>query len=148
MWLRMKAARLGAPTLEVYLARPKPRSGNYKIGTRAQLALHLKDWMRLPLDEIGKSMAVRRHQEMSGSPSAANHVLRSFRAIYNHARRTCDLAGCPTMAIEWFEDKPDGRIIDDLKDWRQTIDDLPNPIHRVFYELLLFTGLRKTEVLT
>ena len=148
MWLRMKAARLGAPTLEVYLARPKLRSGNYKIGTRAQLALHLKDWMRLPLDEIGKSMAVRRHQEMSGSPSAANHVLRSFRAIYNHARRTCDLAGCPTMAIEWFEDKPDGRIIDDLKDWRQTIDDLPNPIHRVFYELLLFTGLRKTEVLT
>jgi hypothetical protein len=35
------------------------------------------------------------------------------------------------MAIEWFEDKPDGRIIENLKHWRKTIDDLPNPIHRV-----------------
>jgi integrase len=72
-------------------------------------------------------------------------VLRGFRAIYNHARRTWDLPESPTMAIEWFEDKPDGRIIEDLKQWRKTIDDLPNPIHRVFYELLLFTGFRKSE---
>jgi hypothetical protein len=99
--------------------------------------------MRMPLDEISKAMVVRRHQQMSGSPSAANHVLRGFRAIYNHARRTWDLPESPTMAIEWFEDKPDGRIIENLKHWRKTIDDLPNPIHRVFYELLLFTGLRK-----
>ena len=147
-----KAAQIGAPTLEaameVYLARPKLRSETNKIGMRAQLALHLKDWMRLPLDEISKAMTVRRHHDMAGSPSAANHVLRSFRAIYNHARRTGDLPECPTMAIEWFEDKPDGRIIENLKHWRKTIDDLPNPIHRVFYELLLFTGLRKTEVFT
>ena len=115
--------------MEVYLARPKLRSENHKTGTRAQLELHLKDWMRLPLDEISKAMVVRRHQEMSGSPLAANYVLRNFRAIYNLARQTCDLAECPTMAIEWFEDKPDGRIIDDLKDWRQTIDGLLNPIH-------------------
>ncbi len=27
------------------------------------------------------------------------------------------------------------------------IDDLPNPIHRVFYEPLLFTDIRKTDVL-
>ena len=98
--------------MEVYLARPKLRSENHKTGTRAQLELHLKDWMRLPLDEISKGMVVRRH-----------------RAIYNHARQTCDLAECPTMAIEWFEDKLDGRIIDDLKDSRQTIDGLLNPIH-------------------
>jgi hypothetical protein len=103
-----KAAQLGAPTLEaameVYLARPKLRSEAHKTGTRAQIACHLRDWMRLPLDEISKAMVVRRHQEMAGSPSAANHVLRNFRAIYNHARRTCDLVECPTMAIEWFED--------------------------------------------
>jgi integrase len=147
-----KSAQIGAPTLEaamdVYLARPRLRSENNKTGIRAQLELHLKDWMRIPLDEVSKAMVVRRHQEMAKIPSAANHVLRSFRAIYNHARRTCDLAECPATAIEWFEDKPDGRIIEDLKDWRLTIDSLENPIHRVFYELLLFTGLRKTEVLT
>lgn len=147
-----KVAQIGAPTLEaaleVYLARPKLRSEDHKSGTRQQIELHLKDWMRLPLDEISKKMVVRRHQEMAKTPSGANHVLRSFRTIYNHARRTCDLPECPTMAIEWFEEKPDGRTIDDLDDWRQTIDGLDNPIHRVFYELLLFTGLRKTEALT
>jgi integrase len=147
-----KVAQIGAPTLEaameVYLVRPKLRSENHKSGTRAQLERHLKDWMRLPLDEISKVMLVRRHQDMAKTPSGANHVLRSFRTIYNHARRTYDLAECPTMAIEWFGETPDGRIIGDLKNWRQTIDDLNNPIHRVFFELLLFTGLRKTEALT
>lgn len=147
-----KVAQIGAPTLEaameVYLARPKLRSETHKSGTRQQLELHLKDWMRLPLDEISKAMVVRRHQDLAKTPSAANHVLRSFRSIYNHARRTYDLAECPTVAIEWYEDKPDGRIIDDLKKWRLTIDALNNPIHRVFFELLLFTGLRKTEAFT
>ena len=52
------------------------------------------------------------------------------------------------MAIEWYEDKPDGRTIEDLREWRQAVDELQNPIHKVFYELLLFTGLRKTEALT
>ena len=58
-----KAAQLGAPTLEAameaYLARPKLRYETHKTATRAQLARHLKDWMRLPLDEISKAMVVR-----------------------------------------------------------------------------------------
>ncbi len=147
-----KVAQKGAPTLEsaadVYLARPKLRSEVHKSGIRRQLELHLKDWLKLPLDEISKAMVVRRHQELSKIPSGANHALRAFRSIYNHARRTYDLAESPTMAIEWYEEKPDGRIIDDLKNWRQTIDGLNNPIHQVFYEFLLFTGLRKMEALT
>ena len=53
------------------------------------------------------------------------------------------------MAIEWYEEKPDGRIDrGSVRDWRQTVDALHNPIHRAFYELLLFTGLRKGEALT
>jgi hypothetical protein len=80
-----KVAQIGALTLEaameMYLARPKLRSEANKIEMRAQLALYLKDWMRLPLDEISKAMTVRRHHDMAGSPSAANHVLRRFRAI-------------------------------------------------------------------
>jgi integrase len=52
------------------------------------------------------------------------------------------------MAIEWYEENPPGSIIEDLKAWRQEIDGLYNPIHTVFYELLLFTGLRKSEALT
>ena len=147
-----KVIQLGAPTLGVamdaYLARPKLRSETHKTTVRQQVQLHLKDWLRLPLDEITKTMVVRRHQDMAKTPSGANHVLKTFRAIYNHARRTHDLPECPTMAIEWFEEEPDGRIIEDLRDWRQTIDGLENPIHQALYELLLFTGVRKTEAFT
>ena len=147
-----KVAQIGAPTLatamEVYIARPRLRSERYRHGVRTYMENHLKEWLRLPLDEISKSMAVRRHQHLASNPSAANHALRYFRSIYNHARRTHELPECPTMAIEWCEERPDGRIIEDLKKWRQSVDALHNPIHRVFHELLLFTGLRKGEAFT
>ncbi|WP_223429121.1 tyrosine-type recombinase/integrase [Tateyamaria pelophila] len=147
-----KAAQIGAPTLqtamEIYLARPKLRSDGYRQGVRAYMKNQLRDWLRLPLDEISKSMVVRRHQQLAAHPSTANHALRYFRSIYNHARRTHDLSECPTLAIEWFEEKPDGRVVEDLREWRTAVDALQNPIHKVFYELLLFTGLRKGEALT
>jgi integrase len=147
-----KAIQMGAPTLEAametYLARPKLRSDQYKHATRLSLERSLKDWLRLPLDEISKAMVVRRHQELGKTPSGANHTLRHFRSIYNHARRTNDLPECPTMAIEWYEEPPSGLIIDDLREWRIQVDALNNPIHKVFYELILFTGLRRTEALS
>ncbi len=147
-----KAAQTSAPTLEhamtSYLARPKLRSAHHKDTVEMQLRLHLSDWMRLPLDEINKKMVVERHRKLAPTPSAANHTLKYFRTIWNHARRTHDLPESPTIAIEWFEEVPTGQIIEDLAAWRRTVEALDNPIHAVFYRLLLFTGLRKTEALT
>lgn len=134
--------------MEVYLARPKLRSDEYRRNVRASLNLHLKDWLKLPLDELTKSMMVRRHRELGHQPVSANRTLRMVRSIWNHARRTHDLPESPTLAIEWFEETPNGTIIDNLPSWRDDVDGLANPIHAVFYELLLFTGLRKTEALT
>lgn len=147
-----KKIQVGAPTLqaalESYLARPKLRSETHKRGMRQQFDLHLKDWMRLPLDEISKSMVSDRHRALASRPSSANHVMKYFRTVWNHARRVHDLLESPTMAIEWYDEKPKGEIIDDLRAWRETVDGLQNPIHRAFYELLLFTGLRKSEAFT
>jgi len=147
-----KMIQIGAPTLqdsmEVYLARPKLRSEEYKRSVRDGLNKHCKDWLRLPLDEITKPMVVRRHQELGKHPVGANRTLRMVRSIWNHARRTYDLPESPTMAIEWYEERPNGTVIEDLKAWRKEVDGLYNPIHQVYYELLLFTGLRKTEALT
>jgi integrase len=146
-----KAIQIGVPTLEAamesYLARPKLRSDSHKLGLRQQFELHLKDWLKLPLDEISKSMVVERHKRMAATPSAANHNLKYFRTVWNHARRTHDLPESPTMAIEWYAEPPNGSIIDDLVAWRQTVEALDNPIHTAFYQLLLFTGLRKSEAL-
>lgn len=144
--------QIGAPTLETametYLARPKLRSEAHRSGLRQQFELHLKDWLRLPLDEITKSMVVQRHGSMAATPSSANHTLKYFRTVWNHSRRVHDLPESPTMAIEWYAEQPNGSIIEDLNAWREAVDELYNPIHRVFYELLLFTGFRKTEALT
>lgn len=147
-----KHLHISAPTfeaaMETYLARPKLRSEEHKSSLRQQFELHLKDWLRLPLDEITKSMVVDRHMSMAKTPSAANHALKYFRTGWNNARRVHELPECPTMAIEWFEERPPRTIIEDLKAWRLEVAAFDHPIHEAFYELLLFTGLRKTEALT
>lgn len=147
-----KKLQMGVPTLgeamEVYLARPKLRSDEYRSTLRQQFDKHLKDWLRLPLDEISKSMVVERHRSLGDRPSTANHTLKYFRTIWNHTRRTYDLPESPTMAIEWFQERAKGEIIEDLRSWRKQVNALQNPVHKVFYELALFTGLRKSEALS
>jgi integrase len=134
--------------MEAYLARQKLRSEAHRQGLRQQFDLHLRDWLKPPLDEISKSMVVERHRSLADRTSTANHTLKYFRTVWNHARRTTDLPESPTMAIEWYKEAPNGSIIEDLAEWRRTIEALPNPIHTACYEPLLFTGFRNTEALT
>lgn len=147
-----RRAQLGAPRLEhalaSYLARPKLRCEFTKEQMPRQFQLHLGDWLRLPLTEITPAMCADRHATMADIPSGANHVLRAFRTVWNHARRTHDLPESPTKSIEWYPDEPDGRVIDYLPAWQAEVDALPNPIHATFYRLLLFTGFRRSEALT
>ena len=147
-----KTLQIGAPNLEVametYLARPKLRSEVHKLSIRQQFNNDLKEWLKLPLDEITKAMVASKHRSMASRPSAANHTLKYFRTVWNNARRVHDLPESPTMAIEWYVETPSGQIIEDLKTWRCEVDDLPNPIHQVLYGFLLFTGFRKSEALT
>lgn len=149
----LSAKRLAAskvPTLEqaleTYIARPKLRSATNKKIVRAQMTNHLKTWLSRPLDDISKGDCVRAHTRIAKSGErGANHVMKSFRSIYNHARRTHDLPECPTVAIEWFAEPPSLKIIDDLDKWRVEVDALENPVHQAFYRFLLITGLRRDE---
>ena len=147
-----KSVQFGAPTLEQalagYLARPRLRSESHKTSLKGLFAKHLNDWMRLPINEITKAMVAERHRTLADRPSSANHLLRYFRTVWNFARRTHDLPEAPTMSIEWYEERPDGEVITDLKAWACSVDGLHSPIHKVFYELLLYTGFRRTEALT
>jgi integrase len=147
-----KAVQIRTPTLEAamesYLSRPKLRSESHRLGLRQQFMLHLNDWMKLPIDEISKAMVVEQHRRMAATPSGANHLLKYFRTVWNHARRTCDLSESPTVAVEWYSEEPDGAVIEDLVAWRRIIEQLRNPVHSAFYEFLLYTGLRKSEAFT
>jgi integrase len=148
---RLQASRI--PTLEqaleTYLARPKLRSEQNKRHVEQQMRGHLGTWLRTPLDQVTKADCVRAHAQVARSGERiANHVLKTFRSIYNHARRVHELPECPTMAVEFFAEAPSGKIIDDLNEWREVVDQLPNPVHASFYRFLLFTGLRRAEALT
>jgi len=139
------------PTLreatDAYLARPKLRSENNKVSVRSHMK-HLHDWMDKPLDAISRRMCADRHAALLGpkmGPTGANHVMQSFRSIWNHARRTCDLPECPTRSIEWYEERPPQTIIEDFDQWHALVEAIGNPIHKAFYRMLLLTGLRRTE---
>lgn len=152
----LSAKRLAAskmPTLEdaleTYIARPKLRSEKNKKQVSDQMHRHLKSWLRVPLDEFTKADCVRAHARVAKTGErGANHVLKSFRSIYNHARRTHDLPECPTMAIEWYAEPASLKIIDDLDKWKAEVDALENPVHQAFYRFLLFTGLRRDEAIS
>lgn len=141
--------------LDKYLARPKLRSEHNKNSMRGQMQNHLSDWLPYPLDEITKEMCVARHEKVRKTASkhrpnwdgtrAANHVMKSFRAVYNHARRVHDLPECPTIAIEWYDEDAPMKIIDDLAKWDELVSALENPVHTAFYRFLLLTGLRLSE---
>lgn len=139
-----------APTLreakDLYLARPKLRSEHNKTNVRKMIDGHLGDWLDLPLNEITRSMVVKRHQRLSNRPVLANHTLQTFRTIWNHARRAHNLPEPPTIAIEWHEERPDGRIIEDLPGWKVAVEGIENSVHRAAYHLALLTGFRKAEV--
>jgi hypothetical protein len=66
-----RAIQIGAPTLgdalDAYLARPKLRSETHKFGMRQQFDNHLRPWLKLPLDEISRSMVVERHRALASA---------------------------------------------------------------------------------
>ncbi|MGC3940082.1 hypothetical protein ACOTTU_19985 [Roseobacter sp. EG26] len=146
-----KRIQIGAPTLQAaldaYLARPKLRTETHKTGMRQQFDLHLKDLLRLPLDQISKSMAAKRHRSITGTPSSADHVLKYFRSVWNYARRLHELPEIPKKAIEWYDEKPKSEIIEDLRAWTILWMVCKIPSTRPF-DLLLFISLRKTEAFT
>lgn len=144
-----KTILVDAPTLQealnAYMARPKLRSSKNKDVVRGMIKNHLGDWLNKPLNEITRAMAVERHRKMRKTPVAANHTLRTFRTIWRHANRTTNLGESPTVAIEWNAETPDGRVIEDLKEWNEIVGKLDNLVHRAYYHFLLRTGLRKME---
>lgn len=54
-----------------------------------QVLTLLEDWLDLPLNNIGKSMIVEKHQELSkASPAQSNGAMRVLRSIWNYCRQS------------------------------------------------------------
>jgi integrase len=157
-----KTARKGSPTLrsalDSYLsarADLRPRSA---IGYRDGVERHLKDWLDLRLSDISRDMVEARLKQVAVEAAgaragatghaAANSAMRALRAIYNFA---ADRAALPPNPVRlrkmWLPVEPrTGSVKDDqLPAFYRAVCELPNPIHRDYILLLLFTGLRRRE---
>jgi integrase len=110
----------------------------------------LGDWREVPLAELGADprRLADRHEAISDAngPMIANSAMRSFRAIYNHARKTCRAlpAENPVFAVDWNPDRRRDTALGmrDLPGWFEQAVQLENPIRREFHLLCLLTGSR------
>tara|TARA_R110002110_G_scaffold14698_1_gene67582 strand:- start:4742 stop:5941 length:1200 start_codon:yes stop_codon:yes gene_type:complete len=158
-----KAERVRGVTLseafESYLAARhdlKPGTvNNYRKCIDGALA----DWKNKPLSEIDKDLVQARHAKIGKTaPARANNVMRVLRAVFNHAMEQYEddkgqpiIQMNPTRRIShtrsWYRIERRTGVLrpDQLKAWFDATELLQHATSRDLLQLLLFTGLRKTE---
>lgn len=149
------------PTLRQAWSRYK--ASHLERKNRSELTIeHYKDhierllagWLDEPLDKFGHEpgLVAARHEEMTrdNGPAIANGAMRSFRAVYNHARKTCRKlpAENPAFAVDWNPEKrrDTGLGVRELAAWFEQVAALQNPIRREFHLLSLLSGCRPTAL--
>ena len=110
----------------------------------------LADWCDRPVAELGArpALVAERHDLITRrhGPYIANGTMRTFRAIYNHARRTHrELPpGNPADGVDWNQERRRNSAmgLNDLPLWFAELAVLGNPVRREFHLLTLLSGCR------
>ncbi len=124
--------------------------GNY----RDHVERLLVDWLDEALGKFGDEpvLVKERHDEITrtNGPYIANGCMRSFRAIYNHARKTARAlpAENPVAAIDWNIEKRRNTALGqgDLGLWFAELHALENPMRREFHLFVLLSGSRPDAI--
>ena len=112
---------------------------------------HLSDWKSLSLRELTENMhlVACRHDALTQNrgTNAANHAMRTLRAVYRYARKRLDRtlpAEHPATAVDFNPERRrnTGMGIEDLAAWKSSLDGLPNPVRREFHLFTLLSGSR------
>lgn len=147
----------GVPTLRE--AWERYRTSHLVRKKRADSTIHhyrdhvqrvLADWLDLPLSELAQDprRVADRHDQLTRDSgwAMANGAMRSLRAIYNHARRTCPELprDNPTLGVDWNPQvrRDTGMGLDDLPDWFEQLAAIENPVRREFHLMSLLSGSR------
>lgn len=131
--------------------RRKGRSDYTIRNYRFLVESRLTEWKDTPLAELG--LDPRRVAEMhtriseTAGPAQANAVMRTFRALYNFARRQKPgqlPPECPTMAVTFHPEKRRDTAMgmEDLPGWWKQLRALENPIRVEFHLLTLLSASR------
>ena len=161
-----KAGRRGSVTLRGALAdylvarkNLRPKSVDDYCAT---IERHLGAWLDRPLREITPEMVEARHRAIAAEvladgrysgEASANGAMRTLRLLWNFAKeREPNLPENPVARLrrQWYPISRRERMVraDDLPAFYRAALALPNPVHRDYLLLLLFTGLRRSEAAT
>ena len=161
-----KVGRRGSATLRStladYLAARKDLRPKSVEDYRGSIERHLAAWLDRPLREITPEMVEARHRAIAAEvlagrrysgEASANGAMRALRVLWNFAmEREPNLPPNPVTRLrrQWFPVHRRERLVraDDLPNFYRAVLALPNPVHRDYLLLLLFTGLRRTEAAT
>ena len=156
---RVRGITLAKALEEYYASKKQLREGTKRTYT-CLIERHLSDWLEKPLEDINKTDIAKRHIKIANSEdcgeATANNVMRTFRAIYNHAQAISDdtLPPNPVRVLgtsrQWFriERRQTAIKASDLAKWHTGVMSLENsPVARDALLLLLFTGCREREIL-
>ena len=139
-WRRFRAS---------HLLRKKRAEGTLR-GYPDHMERLFADWLDRPLSEFGDAplLVTDRHDliTQNNGPAIANGAMRSFRSVYNHARKTCRKlpAENPVSAVDWNPEhrKDTAMGVADLPAWFEQLAKIQNPIRREFHLFLLLSGSR------
>lgn len=163
---RKKADTIKNITLgEVYQDYLKTRK-NLKSGTIKTYDVLLNgcvaDWLPKRIADISKDMVEARHSEIgANAPARANNVMRTLRAVFNHAIAKYEdeqenpvITSNPIDRLSrnraWYkiERRRNHLKPHELKQWYEATLQLETDVTRDYFHFLLFTGLRRTEAAT
>lgn len=130
---------------------------------RQVFARCLGDWLDLPLDRISKDMVEQRHKELGrtarrgNGEAQANYAMRVLSAVCNFAINKYEpspIGSNPVSRLsavgQWNRLKRRRRIIkpDQMPSWWSAVCDMPNEAASDYFQLLMLTGLRRSEAAT
>jgi integrase len=127
------------------------RSDRTIANYRFHVECHLAEWRDTPFAELGRDprRVADKHTQITeaAGPAQANAVMRTFRALYNFARRQAPgqlPPECPTRAITFHPEKRRDTAmgIDELPGWWKQLRAIKNPIRNEFHLLTLLSGNR------
>jgi integrase len=128
---------------------------------------HLTAWHKKPLAAIAREEVTREHAAITerarkarkgkyaSGRYAANGSMRLARAVWNFAKKELETAGLPELnpfrsgkLYHRERARDSGMGAKDLPAWWAQLQKLPNPIRREMHLFMLFSGLRRQDVLT
>jgi len=123
---------------------------------RYKLKLGFGDWLQRPINSINENMILKRHKELTNGKgkTTANTTMRVLRLTMNYANAVDMIESNPTSILSkarlWHKNNRKERVIPstELKAWHEAVEALPSLKAKVYLLMLLYMGLRSTELLT